>query len=746
MQPTSSISDYIAFKDEIMKKIRLLENKFTSEFNSKFSQISEGFEKLDLKINSLSQNNTSLIEFITNQNFNYEKFTDLQDFKIKADGELMTHDIKIKKIIEELEKLKLRYDKILNDNLIVPGYVGPGGQHKNLAEYVIYQINEFQKIRNDTEQIKNRVDNAAKISLNAVNTSFSQFQRYTDEKNKSTQIMIEKKYNQFSDKILELETELNKYQYKIEKQIKPIEVDIQKLIKIRNNQAISNEQTFDNIHQKMNKMIKEFDLIKSTNKEYDSKIINYRQTNNTSELLNSKNTSKYYKSPMRNDNEFNNNSNNSLNRKKSNQKSQKNMVISYNFEQKNSSINQNELPKLNNDLGSPMRKNKDYINYDRNIRHNSNISIQEKKLICEKNIKKIDRNEEDITNVKYKKNEKVFSPKVDYKENDKIKKIESNHNAIKNNDDIGRLNNKSLENEKFTKIGINKKIEKEKMKYIEEGTNGDYITQINENNDTQKGNKKIVINGLYKDKKTGTTDDLMDKIIKDDVKGNNSMYVGKFYKSENNKMDPIQKDSNDDYDNNLYAENEKENNEIKNNSNTLEIKNKNEYKKITYKINNNIKDNIKDNINFLSRTSKNSFLNKNEGNTTNEPLGNKKKYYNLEMNVIEEQKQIMKKIRDYYQHKKIIMEKKFHENIVDCNIVNLNKKDSFDIINIKYKNSSAKSSIFNTTKSLLNENRNNLKDISMKLSPYLRRTNYKFFDRRNRMNSNDYRSFDDNNF
>ena len=45
----------------------------------------------------------------------------------------------------------------------------------------------------------------------------------------------------------------------------------------------------------------------------------------------------------------------------------------------------------------------------------------------------------------------MFSPKAGFKENDKIKKIESKHNVIKNNDDIGRLNNKSLENEKFTK-------------------------------------------------------------------------------------------------------------------------------------------------------------------------------------------------------------------------------------------------------------------------------------------------------
>lgn len=146
MQTASSMSDYIEFKNEIMKRIRLLESKFTSEFNSKFSQVSESFEKLDMKINSISQNNTSLIEYITKQNFNYEKITELEDFKIKADNELVTHDIKIKNILQEIEKLKIRYDKILNENLMVPGYVGPGGQHKNLSEYIIYQINEFQKI------------------------------------------------------------------------------------------------------------------------------------------------------------------------------------------------------------------------------------------------------------------------------------------------------------------------------------------------------------------------------------------------------------------------------------------------------------------------------------------------------------------------------------------------------------------------------------------------------------------------
>ena len=60
------------------------------------------------------------------------------------------------------------------------------------------------------------------MALNAVNTSFAQFQMYTDEKNKDTRIILERTYNQFSDKILDLETELNKYQFKIERQMKPI--------------------------------------------------------------------------------------------------------------------------------------------------------------------------------------------------------------------------------------------------------------------------------------------------------------------------------------------------------------------------------------------------------------------------------------------------------------------------------------------------------------------------------------------
>ena len=291
------ISDYNEFKNEIMKKIRLLENKFSTEFNSKFSEISKEYEKLETKMNTIYQNNNSLLELIAKLNLNYEKINDIEKFKSKAGQELLSHEIKIKNIIQDIDKLKIRYDKIISENLIVPGFVGPGGIYKNMAEYVEYQMSEFQKIRNETEQTKNKVDNSAKDALEVVKNSLVKFQKYTDEKNNDTQIILERKYNQFNEKILEFETELNKYQFKVERQMDPIQKEIQNL-KIKTESPFLNENNIRHINEKINILLEDFDNIKN-NKEIDKIISN----NNSSDLLNTKNTSKFQ---AINNNKFNN--------------------------------------------------------------------------------------------------------------------------------------------------------------------------------------------------------------------------------------------------------------------------------------------------------------------------------------------------------------------------------------------------------------------------------------------------------
>jgi len=100
MKTNIAMSDFITFKNEIMKELRLLETKFTSEFNSKYSTINSGFEKLDSRINIISQNNNALLELITKQNINYDKIVEFQSFKDKLEQATLTQDIKIKNILK----------------------------------------------------------------------------------------------------------------------------------------------------------------------------------------------------------------------------------------------------------------------------------------------------------------------------------------------------------------------------------------------------------------------------------------------------------------------------------------------------------------------------------------------------------------------------------------------------------------------------------------------------------------------
>ena len=141
--------------------------------------------------------------------------------------------------------------------------------------------------------------------------------------------------------------------------------------------------------------------------------------------------------------------------------------------------------------------------------------------------------------------------------------------------------------------------------------------------------------------------------------------------------------------------------------------------------------------NIFSKTCKNSFFNKSYNNTIKDNNSQSNLHsMKIQMTVNEEQRLIMKKIREYYNNKKDIMQRKISENIVECNVVNLNEiKDPIENNRIKY--SSAKSTLFNSSKSKskISDCRNNLKEMSLKINPYFGKTNCRYYSRKESMNN-----------
>ena len=255
MQDESQKNELLEFKNEILGEIRLIEKKFVSEFNTKFTEINSTFKEMDLRLDTISQNNNSLLDLISKKNMNFDKLEELDIFKNKTEETLITQKIEFENIFQEIQQLNKKYEKIVKENLIVTGYIGLGYKYKNLGEYLIYNMNEIDKLRYDTQQNKIKVVNWEKTAKEIVSSSLLRFETYTDNKYKRINTIFEQKLNKLNKKMIDLETEINKYQYEINILMNSMKNDKQKILKDKNNNIENFEKKLEELNKKLNLLI-----------------------------------------------------------------------------------------------------------------------------------------------------------------------------------------------------------------------------------------------------------------------------------------------------------------------------------------------------------------------------------------------------------------------------------------------------------------------------------------------------------
>ena len=93
---------------------------------------------------------------LVNQKLKLDKIAELESFKNKVDDKIITHEVRINNNLDEILRIKLRYDKIISENLYVSGFIGGACQFKNLSEYLSYNISEVSKLKTEKESNKKR--------------------------------------------------------------------------------------------------------------------------------------------------------------------------------------------------------------------------------------------------------------------------------------------------------------------------------------------------------------------------------------------------------------------------------------------------------------------------------------------------------------------------------------------------------------------------------------------------------------
>ena len=266
-----SFREIMELKEEILKNNRELELRLKNQIEHYSTQFSNNISNFQKKINTMNENNTKVMNSIPEINFNISKINQLEKFDLRLDNRLSSHDLRITTILTEIEKIKTKYDKIVLDNLYVPGHVGGRCQFANLSEYLTFNINEVSLLKVETEQLikdtknmRNKHDNTIKQIVNLIDGSVKRCNEYTDNKQKDFQLILDTRMKEFNEKIMEIRMNVCKIQMKTEEEYNNLNIEFNKILE--------EKKEFTNFFQ--NKLISINDELSLLQKNYKTNTTN----------------------------------------------------------------------------------------------------------------------------------------------------------------------------------------------------------------------------------------------------------------------------------------------------------------------------------------------------------------------------------------------------------------------------------------------------------------------------------------
>ena len=275
--------EIIELKELFYKELREMDKTFKNDLEKISSFFDEKYKEYEDSINLSIIKNEQLYEQLIKEKNNLEKIDQLSVSCKKLNDMIMTHELKIKELNLSNQRLTTNYDKLIIDNLTVPGYVGNSCVYPTLSEYILTNINEVEKIKIEQEtqkkvinNLKYKIENLMKNILNILDNTITRCNTYTDKKQKYLQEFIENKFVEINEKNVDLRAqvftninvisknvenfedqvkELKDLKYTIKNEIDNILKDFQK--KIENDEKNRNKKFEDNIKNEINKILSE---------------------------------------------------------------------------------------------------------------------------------------------------------------------------------------------------------------------------------------------------------------------------------------------------------------------------------------------------------------------------------------------------------------------------------------------------------------------------------------------------------
>ena len=366
-------------KEEFLKNMREFEEKWMKILDIKEFQLQKQMTDLKEDSENIFQRSKAILDNYSAHKVNESIINDFATFKNKVNDMLVTHEIRINNNIKDISNFSSKFDKIISDNIFIPGFIGPSCQYKTLSDYINSNIEEMNRMKIEKEVIKKeqkeykiKIESFIKQMVLLNETSMIQNKEYTNSKQKDYELLLDGKLQPLNDKIFRFYELSSQFQSKVEKDIKLFREHLDKikdeLIENIKEKEENLKKNLDELHKKIvlniqdiginkNKIIGMKSDLDEINKSYDKLNTSINEINKEINLLK------------------NNNNNNGIQRNNIIKGRRQSMI---NFTAFKNNIDLNNL--------SPRKPNKHKSNIFRNI-----VNIEEKitnKIKKENNVKK----------------------------------------------------------------------------------------------------------------------------------------------------------------------------------------------------------------------------------------------------------------------------------------------------------------------------------------------------------------------
>ena len=462
--------ELIKLKEEILAQMKIEQKKYADNLEERMDETN----RLIFESNKKFEENKDFFKNILSQKYYLDKIESLDSKSSKINDSLLAHEIRISKNIDEINSIKTKYDKVILDNLLLPGQIGPSCKYKNLSQYLKNNIYDMVRMKEDNENIKNlskdlkvKYETEAKNVTGLIDNSVIRSNQYTDSRINDCISILEHKTKEMSEKIMDLRMKFIEKQENLEKNLNFLKQHFEEKIKKQDenikelNSIImsinDNLPDEENIHENIDKL-------KNKLKNMKNLLINF--INNFQQLNN------------------NNNNNNNQSQAK---------------HRRNSMMLGIDLAELINDNSEePTSKRKKNLNEQKLVDINpAKNKDRTKELLSPKHVRK-----GTVVSLKYKSNQK---------QNIKLQLINISENSSDNNDN----NNDKSRHQK------DKKNTKKKLDEINEKTNSNHVI-IESKKDKNKNDRNYIINKVRGNKNKSSIRHKMNKNTSKSNKKDNS--------------------------------------------------------------------------------------------------------------------------------------------------------------------------------------------------------------------------------